>query len=169
MEVYDTAFLGKAEYVGFPSTLSSGIAFVPDALIGVSSTSRHKEQAMDFISFTLSDYCQTSSTLFGLPVNQNALEKRVEYWASEHEKYNRSLVTVYNGARMELVGNSSAEYLKEHLYAAIASGDTLAIFDDSLFQLIYLESQSYFNGKTSLQQCLNTLQSKVRLYLAEQY
>lgn len=166
---YDTAFLGKAEYVGFPSTLSSGTAFVPASLIGISSTSPRKEKAMDFIAFTLSDYCQTSSAVFGLPINQNALEKRVEYWASEYEKFNKSLVTVYDGARVELNGNSSAEYSKEHLYAAIAAADTLAIFDDSLFQLIFVESQSYFNGKTTLQQCLDTLQSKVRLYLAEQY
>lgn len=166
---YDTAFLGKAEYVGFPSTLSSGSAFVPDALIGVSSTSPRKAQAMDFIAFTLGDYCQTSSALAGLPIRQSALEKRVEYWTSERMKYNKSLMTVYNGAMVELSGNSSTEHLKEQLYAAIAAGDTLAIFDETLFQLIYLESQAYFIGKTSLTQCLNALQSKVRLYLAEQY
>lgn len=166
---YDTAFSGRAAYVGFPSACSSGSAFVPDALIGVSSTSPRKAQAMDFIAFTLGDYCQTSSALAGLPIRQSALEKRVEYWTSERMKYNKSLMTVYNGAMVELSGNSSTEHLKEQLYAAIAAGDTLAIFDETLFQLIYLESQAYFIGKTSLTQCLNALQSKVRLYLAEQY
>lgn len=164
---YDTAFEGKAEYVGFPSTLSSGIALAPSSLIGVSSASLHKEQAIDFIAFTVSDYCQSNAALSGLPINQNALEKRVDYWASEYEKFGKSLVTVYNGARIELSGNASAEYSKEHIFAAIDSADTLAIFDDTLFYLIFTESQSYFNGKTSLQQCLDTLQSKVQLYLAE--
>lgn len=166
---YDTAFSGKAEYVGFPSDVSSGTAFVPTSLIGISSTSLRKEQAMDFIAFTLSDYCQTSSKVFGLPIKQDALEERVEYWVAEYEKFNKSLVTVYDGARIELAGNPSAASSKERLYAAIAATDTLAIFDDSLFQLVFSGSQSYFNGKINLQQCLENLQSKVRLYLAEQH
>lgn len=166
---YDTAFAGKAEYVGFPSALSSGTAIVPSCLVGVSSASLRKEQAMDFMAFILSDYCQTSSSVFGLPITQNALEKRVEYWASEYEKFNKSLVTVYDGARVEIGGDASAEYAKEQVYAAINAADTLAIFDDALFQLVFSECQPYFIGQKSLQQCLETLQSKVRLYLAEQY
>lgn len=165
----DAVFEGKAEYVGFPSALSSGTAIAPSCLTGVSSSSLRKEQAMDFIAFTLSDYCQTSVNVSGLQIIQDALEKRVDHWASEYEKHDKPLVTVYDGARVEIKGNVSAEYSKEHVYAAIDAADTLAIFDETLFQLVFAESRSYFMGKTSLQQCLEALQSKVYIYLAEQY
>lgn len=165
---YDTAFAGKGEYVGFPSDLSSGTAIVPSCLIGVSSDSLRKEQAMDFIAFILSDYCQTSQAVFGLPIVQNALEKRMDYWVSEYEKYDKSLITVYDGSRVEIGRSASADYARERVCAAIAAADTLTVFDEALFQLVYAECQSYFSGRTSLSQCLETLQSKVRIYLAEQ-
>lgn len=166
---YDTAFSGKAEYVGFPSDFSSGTAFVPTALVGISSTSPYAEKSMEFIAFILSEYCQSSGAIAGLPINKNALEKRIDYWASEYDKFKKSLVTVYDGIRIELGGVVSADYAKEHIYAAIDKGDTLAIFDDALFQLIYNESQSYFVGKTTISQCLDVLNSKVQLYLAEKF
>ena len=124
---------------------------------------------MEFIAFILSEYCQSSGAIAGLPINKNALEKRIDYWASEYDKFKKSLLTVYDGIRIELGGVVSADYAKEHIYAAIDKGDTLAIFDDALFQLIYNESQSYFVGKTTISQCLDVLNSKVQLYLAEKF
>ena len=166
---YDAAFGGKGEYVGFPSNSSSGKALLPSSLIGISSTSLNKEYAMDFIAFILSDYCQTNGNLSGLPVIYNALEKRIDYWGSEHEKFQKSLVSVYEGARVELKGTPSAEHIKKIIYSAIASADILAIYDENLFQIVYEECQSFFNNRTTIEQCVNSIQSKVGLYIAEQY
>lgn len=166
---YNTVFAGNAEFVGFPSDTSSGTAFIPSSLVGVSSASPYKEQAMELIAFLLSEYCQSSGAIKGLPMNKAALDGRINYWAAEYEKFDKALVSFYDGARVEISGSGTAEEIKNRIYAALDRGDTLAVLDDTLFELIYAECQAYFNAHTDLSQCLDALSSKLSIYLAEKY
>ena len=164
---YDTAFKGTAEYVGFPSSTSSGVALAPTSLIGLSSTSPNKKIAIEFIYFILSDHCQTEKTLPGLPIVINSLESRMDYWASEYEEFHKPLSAFYDGASVEIRGSISAETAKSHLYDAINAADTLAIFDNNILQLIANECQPFFNGVIPARQTAERIQSKIQLYIAE--
>ena len=124
---------------------------------------------MELIAFLLSEYCQSSGAIKGLPMNKAALDGRINYWAAEYEKFDKALVSFYDGARVEISGSGTAEEIKNRIYAVLDRGDTLAVLDDTLFELIYAECQAYFNAHTDLPQCLDALSSKLSIYLAEKY
>ena len=164
---YDTAFDGNAAYLGFPCAESSKSAFVPSALIGMSSSSTNTSKSAEFLNFILSDYCQTGTLISGLPVLQSALQSRIEFWVSDYEQFPKSMYTYYDGLSVTIEGSTAPTTARDQVYNLINSANVLARSDPDLLSLIITECQSYFYGVTTSSQAVEHIQSKASIYLAE--
>ena len=164
----DAIFSGDAQFVGFPSSYSTGMALVPSALIGVSSSSQDKEAAMDFIYFLLSDICQTSYVP-DFPVIEHCLENQIEYWTEKQKTISSDFYTFYDNAEIKIEGETPGDRETKLVYEMISKANLLAKFDDTLFNIVMSECNLYFNRLISSEQAVKNVQSKVQVYLSEQY
>lgn len=165
---YNAIFSGEAQFVGFPSSCSTGMALVPSALIGMSSSSHHKDAAMDFLYCILGEENQISYTV-DFPIVQACLELKMETWAKREAEYPSILNTTYDGASVQIEGEKPTERETARVYAIIDKARLLAVFDDTLLSIVTTESNRYFNGQISSQQAVSNIQSKAQIYISEQF
>lgn len=166
MATNNTIFGGKAQYVGFPSN-SSGTALAPEALMSMSVSSQNKEGVMDFIYFAL-DESSLRSDMY-CPIIQSQLTKRMGFWEDAYLNENTTLNTFYDGATLLIEAEADIDAVKECFVEIIERMDSTTLYDDGILQIIFRESQAFFAGDISVQQAAASIQSKVQIYLAEQY
>lgn len=51
----------------------------------------------------------------------------------------------------------------------VSGADTVAIFDDTLYQIVLRECAIFFNGDISVEKAADNIQAKASIYLAEQF
>ena len=167
MSFADSCFGGEAQYVGFPSESSTGVALNPSLLLAISVTSQHKEGAMDFIYFMLSDEVQR--TIKACPLVQSILDEQMDRWEEQVYKYPQILYTTVDGMPVEIEGNIDPAKAKLRLKKIIENIDSTTLYDEEFLEIIIRESQAYFSGDISAQQAAKNIQSKGQLYVSEQY
>ncbi len=167
MSFVDSCFGGRAQYVGFPTDSSSGVALSPALLLAMSVSSQQKEGVMDFIYFLLSDEVQRT-TVF-CPLVQSILIEQMNCWEEQIYKYPQVLHAFFDGASVEIEGNIDPAEAKLRLSKLIDSIDHTTLYDDELFDIIFRESQPFFAGNISAKQAAENIQSKAQLYVSEQY
>lgn len=169
----DAVYAGNAQFVGFPTETSSGSAIVPTALVAVSANTGNKRGAMEFIQFILSESCQDSADVSGLPVMMSSLNKKTSAWLANYksavEQGAVRLNTFYDSTPMRILGTAPPERVQQRLEELISSADIAALFDETLQQIVLRECQAYFNGMIPIEQAINNIQSKASLYISEQF
>lgn len=169
----DAVYAGNAQFVGFPTETSSGSAIVPTALVAVSANTGNKSGAMEFIQFILSESCQDSADVSGLPVMIPSLNKKTSAWLANYESAVEQgavrLNTFYDSTPMRILGAAPPERVQQRLEELISSADIAALFDETLQQIVLRECQAYFNGMIPIGQAINNIQSKASLYISEQF
>lgn len=167
MSFADSCFGGEAQYVGFPTDSSSGVALSPSLLLAMSVSSQHKEGVMDFIYFMLSDEVQR--TIKVCPVVQSILDEQMDRWEEQVYKYPQVLHTTVDGVSVEVEGNIDPTEAKLRLKKIIDDIDSTTLYDEEILGIMIRESRAYFSGSISAQQAAKNIQSKAQLYVSEQY
>lgn len=167
MSFADSCFGGEAQYVGFPTDSSSGVALNPSLLLAMSVSSQHKEGVMDFIYFMLSDEVQR--TIKVCPVVQSILDEQMDRWEEQVYKYPQVLHTTVDGVSVEVDGNIDPTEAKLRLKKIIENIDSTTLYDEEILGIMIRESRAYFSGSISAQQAAKNIQSKAQLYVSEQY
>lgn len=167
MSFADSCFGGEAQYVGFPTDSSSGVALNPSLLLAMSVSSQHKEGVMDFIYFMLSDEVQR--TIKVCPVVQSILDEQMDRWEEQVYKYPQVLHTTVDGVSVEVDGNIDPTEAKLRLKKIIENIDSTTLYDEEILGIMIRESRAYFSGSISAQQAAKNIQSKSQLYVSEQY
>lgn len=146
-------------------TEGNGGVFAPLGLITVSSSSQYKEEIWEFIKFCLREENQLSDD-FGLPVNRNALAAAMERDQQPPTELNKS--TYGYGNLSEEVTAATAEEAAE-LTAYIDGITVCGIPDEFIYNIVEEETARYFAGDCTAEDAARIIQSRVSLYLAEQY
>lgn len=167
MSFADAIFGGQAQFVGFPSNSSSGIALMPHMLVSMCPASAHKDGVMDFVYFLLSDEVQ-SSVLF-CPILKSAMESCMTKWERQYSEYPPILYTSYDGVSVEIQGDIDAASAKSRLADIIERIDCTTLYSEDILSIIYREAQPYFQGAMPVTQAVRNIQSKVQLYISEQF
>ena len=167
MSFDDAIFGGQARYVGFPTNSSNGIAMEPDALVAMSVSSQHKDGVMDFIYFLLGDGRQKAGNT--MPINKNILPERMDSWEKTYNEYPKVLHTLCDGASIEIEGEIDPEIAKNRINELIDRIDCSTLYDEAVMDIVIKECQPYFAGQMSSEQAAANIQSKVQIYLSEQY
>lgn len=140
-------------------------AYVPKLVMGINSQSEHKDTAVDFLKFMLSQEVQDTDTYEGFPVNAASLEVQAKADRSDAAAY--TTYEVAEGVVEELKAGPFSEETANHL-VDLCENATLCIREDVQIQRVLEESlPAYLNGSMSLDETIQTIEGSLKMYLEE--
>lgn len=164
----------EVTFVGFPVTGGSGTMIEScGPVLAVSSGSRHKEAAWEFIRRCLEPPAQRELPS-GFPVCRGVLEERLEdAMKTEYE-------TDENGREQPVVKHqvlfegeepvdiySITQEQADRLLALLEGARACSQTDDKIYQIFLDEAGGYFSGDKSLEETADVIQARVSMYVAE--
>ncbi|WMM26352.1 ABC transporter substrate-binding protein [Tissierella sp. MB52-C2] len=135
------------------SDANGNVYLNPNSDIGISSTSKNKELAWEFVKFLLSDEVQSLPSFYGLGVNKKGLDASVE-----------RILKMYNDGNNEKVSKEAYKSLLEKWIMEINAYDTS---DPIITDFVWEESKKFFDGKQSAEEAARILQAKIDKYFNE--
>ena len=160
------AYSGNAVVLGFPSN-NNGIAINPYMNLGMSSNSEHKAGVWDFFEMLLSDEYQ-SGIKDRLPIKKTALNARLDAFVSRKSE-TTSLVGFADNQIYQIPLPLVTSALKDEALQMIDRIDCVDYCDSGLYELVLREATPFFQGGITAQQAAENIQSKVGIYLSEQF
>lgn len=150
--------LSKLDYcfVGFPGAAGNGSMFQLDLKFAISAQSNLQNAAWDFLKFTASEYGQKLDTDSGFSAIQSVLEDDIKY-------------TVKNGIATRTKEYDYSNEAAQEFMDLINSTTTVSSADIVVTELITELAAPYFAGTQSVEQTAQNIQSRVSIYLDEQY
>ena len=177
---YDTSaaeiIMGEpVTYVGYPvseKTASGTVIKASSDVWAISSTSKNKEAAWEFISsFYRIHYKEEIKE--GLPVNKSAFEKTcVEAMQTEYEEKNGESVPIEK-AWVSFEGEQSipiyqiSEAQADSLKKVVGGAAVFSGYDSGLHTILLEESEAYFAGDKTLDETVEIMQKRAVLYMNE--
>lgn len=163
--------------IGYPSNTGNGSYISADEmLIGISSKSKNKDAAWEFVrTFLLSDY-QNGDRMWSFPILQSALEAKFKE-AMEPSYYDDE-----NGNKVKAAKSSISygeddssmvevfEATQEQVDAVrnlINSADSAVEYNIEISNIINEEATAYFAGQKTAKDVADIIQSRVQIYVNE--
>ncbi len=162
----DGAYCGNAVTLGFPS-VNNGTAVSPYLNLGMSANSGSKDGVWSFFEYLLSDEYQ-SSLRKSLPLKESILEARLDSLIEKTSGISRVMGFDEN-TLVEIPCSPPSSVQKEETHAILNRIDCVDYCDKELYDLVLREATPFFAGGISAEKAAENIQSKVKLYLAEQY
>lgn len=163
MQYYRTVFqTDDLTFIGAPSNSGKGNAFKISMSFGISSNSKHTEEAWNFIRrFLLDSYQDSQATL---PVTVHSLNKRLR----NPEKYEAETYELGEDEYYVSI-NKPTEVDSNLVRNLLESTNAIFFLDLSLWEIIYEEVDGYLDGTYTAEETANLIQSRVSIYMSEQY
>lgn len=135
--------------LGLPGQRGGGSYAVSDYIcLAMISAGSNKEGSWSFMrQFLLPQYQNELAGLF-FPIREDAVEKVLKNAANDGEWK---------------LPDKDVEKLRELIYSA----DIVSFNDDTLYNLVSSEAESFFSGGKSLDEAAALIESKLNIYLAE--
>lgn len=138
--------------------------YQPVNRMGINSSSKEKELAIEFVETMLSDEIQQQDFVEGLPVCTESLEKQAEI--AEKAGQEELFSVGFSGGEMHSYGYPSKEQITPVLDLAKKANTPLII--DLTVRKTFLDcADQYFGGSISAEEAAKTLGEKMQLYLSE--
>lgn len=157
--------------IGFPSQEGKGAAISSGMELAMSSKSKHKEGAWQFLRHFLMEEYQEKIP-YGLPLSK----KRVEALGKEamkkptYEDETGAMVeydqTHYVGGQ-EIVITPMSQKEVDEVIAYISSIDQIYTYDMELVNIIEEEAAHYFAGQKKVEEVAGIIQSRIQIYVNE--
>ena len=187
-----------AAFVGFPGKDGSNGILIPEQKVSIAADSAYKEGAWEFIKKTLEDMVyeeeielydptadensepyiekrwSTGRQMFGFPVLKDDLENIGIQYTVPYKEFNENgeLVDVDSVMRMNDIKLKNKDVSEDDIHRYIdyfASVDRLQNYDNKLKEIIDEEISAFTQGGRSADETAKLIQSRVSLYLSEQY
>ncbi len=156
-------------FVGFPTENGSGASISADLMISITSKSKEKDGAWEFVKSYISEEYDTKNVL---SIRMDKLEEQVER-ATQRPHYTEEDGTeveyddyYYIGDKEILIEPMSKERATEILNY-ILSIETTSFYDEDLVTLISEEAESFFSGQKSAKEVADIIQSRAQIYVNE--
>ncbi len=171
MSFTNTVFGGKANYSGFPTKSGSAPALMPNIQFGMSSSSENKDGVWQFFKFILSEAIQTELfTKVFLPSNKAVLDKAMDKIIEENAEEPKTLSILDADFQEVLIpGTLNIGTAKDEAYALLNRIACNAQYDEAVYDIILSACGPLFNGNQSPAQTAETIQSRVGIFISEQY
>lgn len=151
---------------GLPTVPEQGTAMMPLVALGISVNCRDKEGAWSFLSALLSDNYQKSLAGQALPATQAGLDYILDDYMAWADSGGQLIAT--DDTRDEVAINADARYA-DMLTDAIDSIGAVYNNDSQLINIILRDAQACFVGDISAQKAAEQIQSRAKIYMAEQF
>jgi ABC-type glycerol-3-phosphate transport system substrate-binding protein len=160
--------------IGYPTNSGTGSSIsTGDVLLAMSSKSKYKDGAWEFIrKFLTSDY-QNGSDMWSFPIMKSALDAKFKE-AMTPEYYEDE-----NGKQVEQVkGSWGYEDFNVDIYAAkqedidelnkvITSVDSSFEYNTEMYSIITEETAPFFAGQKTAKEVADIIQSRIQIYVNE--
>lgn len=169
--LYDLSYIESSlndsfVYLGFPSINGSSRAAQTDGLVAISSDSKYKEACWQLIKYMLTDEVQEIEIINGNnPVKSNVFEDHCKYAAhpdsvSDNEVVWKSIVR----GQKAVPGWIISDYRE-----MVLSINSVISYDWGLYNIICDEVNAYYYQNKSPEAIAKTFQSRLDLYVSENY
>lgn len=157
-------------YIGYPFDEGYGsIAAIEDIAIGISSTSKNKEEAWKFIRSLLDSEFQ-DNVKNGLPVRVSSLELRIEdAMNAEYDEMGEMIAKSYlrfegeDPVDIYEISTEDAETLK----AIIGRIEFNEAIDNNLYNIMLEEASYLFHEDRNVDDVADIIQNRVSIYISE--
>lgn len=166
------AFGENEEYVGFPLKVGGRVAATAQYSYGIMASSSDKDGAWDFLEFMLSDeYLAGWAANDCFSIVDSVFKTQLD--GQEKALLDREgpleLLTFNNGQIYNIEITGDASEMKKALVSLTERIDCAAVYDDAILNIIKTAAEAYYAGDKTAAEAAEIIQSKVRVYLAEQY
>lgn len=164
-------FGGDVAYIGFPTESGMGSYVSGNECYAISSKSRNKEGAWEFLRFYLTEEYQKELS-WGMPVQKKYFDEMARkgterpYWINEDgskEEYDDSFYM--NGEEIKLDPLSQEQV--DEIVAFILSIDKCYYYNESVMNIINEEMPAFYTGQKTAQDVAKTIQNRAQLYVDE--
>lgn len=161
-------FSGEARFVGFPSGSGNGFGIEPCERLAMSASCLHKEGVWEFFRFLLSE--DSARTFMGLPSAEPVYTKTLDRLISGAVENLPSAWGASSTGPIQFSGTPvEAETMRAQVNAMMEMADCIAVCDSTVLDIVMDCSQAYFQGGKPVEDVAQEIQSKVSIYLSEQY
>lgn len=166
-EIVYSGFSGKDfTFVGFPSTDGCGavVGTMSNPVFGILENSDCKEGAWEFLSSLFDEGFQVNLTLnfSGLPMIESAIDKAMNKDQWSKGSINKILGTDEAGNTLQIDENS-----KKLFEEYIRNVEIRPYSDKAVDEIIREEYMKAVSGECTAQECADTIENRIRLYLSE--
>ncbi len=164
-------FGGDVAYIGFPTESGMGSYVSANECYAISSKSRNKEGAWEFLRYYLTDEYQSELT-WGMPVQKKYFDEMAQkgtersFWINEDGTKEEYDDTFYmNGEEIKLDPLSQEQV--DRMVEFILSIDKCYYYNDSVMNIINEEMPAFYTGQKTAQEVAKTIQNRAQLYVDE--
>lgn len=140
-------------WVGYPNAPGE-LPYSARNIYAISALSPYVDESWEFIEFVLSDECQSLVT--DNPVRNSALYQKME------EEFNS-----YAEANTSISDESKEELFREYddiLHQAIVCDNFMST---EIYDIVCEEANPYFYGDRSLEECIDLIETRAKIYISE--
>ncbi len=172
---------GSVNFVGYPTVDGRGSSYAYlSTLTGITTDTPYREESWEFIKYMLSDNeLQEYISLLMIPMKKSVCQETVDECLHPFAKYEGHEITLnddgsfsVDGVYMDQEYDPAPKISDEQAVKynkLIEAADTLYDYDPGIYSIIEKEAQKYFSGSCQLEAATHEVQSRVSIYLAEQY
>lgn len=153
-------------YLGFPSIYGSAHAAHAEGLVAISSSTKYKDACWQFIKYMLTDEVQEIQLgRYNNPVMQKTLDDYCRYAAAPEKVPDNEII--WNSI---VAGKKPVQkWIIDDYRSMVNTIDSVISYDWGLYSIIYNEVNSYYLQGKDIDSIAETLQSRIDLYVAENY
>lgn len=157
-------------YIGYPFDSGCGsMAEISDIAIGISSTSKNKEESWDFLRSLLDSEFQ-DNVKNGLPLSVSSLDKKLEAaMRAEYDENGEKVVKerlIFDGEEPDFIYEISAEDA-ETLKSIIKKIEFNASVDYNLYNILLEEVDYLFHDGRDVDDVADIIQNRASIYISE--
>lgn len=173
IQVYKGLFNNDVEYVGYPTSDGYGSYISPNMSYAISSSSKHKDAAWEFIKSIMTSEDATNDHMGMMPVSSAAFEEMVKR-DSTKESYTDDLgnkveprTSSYGYGDYEVNIGPATDDEIQTLRDLIKKSSGVLINSNSAMTMITEEVDKFFAGDKKLEEIVDVLQDKMVKYVNE--
>ena len=156
----------EGSFIPLPSIGGVGRAYTPSMLVGVNSTSKLSDLAIEFVRTMFSGDVQELDQMNALPATVSALNKMFDDAKERSERGEvRGMMMIPGGISLEMWEPDGAAW--DALKALCLEVDTPATMDETLFDFILSETENFFEGWGSAADAGQAVEQRAFYYLNE--
>ena len=158
-------------FIGVPTDDRNGSSMTPELELAISSRSKYKDAAWEFLRYFLSDEYQ-STLSWTVPVMKSQLQKQAEVamkpqtWTDEDGNVHEYDNSFWIGDKEINIGRITQEYV-DKFDAFLASIDRVARQDSTMMDIIKDDAKDFFGGAKSAEETAKIIQDRVQKYISE--
>ncbi|SKC40100.1 extracellular solute-binding protein [Maledivibacter halophilus] len=167
---FSNSFLNtdKVALYKYPNLDNDVTTFSAYNMYGINSNTKHKEEAWEFIKFLLSEEVQSYKMLYGIPINKNARENKIQHNFEEAKDSTEEFGNIYgyNVTEPLKIQNQFKNNI-EKINEIVPKLNNCNTYDIQIQKVLNEEIKNFFNGNKSAEETAKIIQRKVEMYLNE--